>query len=346
MPRIQMRRESALALLLVSSCATAQVQKGDSILVGADQDGNRVKLFDSAGEVQRDFFPFASGFTGGVRVALGDVSGDGTPDLIVAAGPGAGPHVRVFDGLTNQVIMDFDAYRPDFSGGVHVAAGDVNGDGLADIIVSPDAGAGPRIRVFSSRSGAVLHDFHAYDPGFQGGVFVSAGDIDGDRRADIITAPASGAGPHVKVFSGSTGSLLHSFFAFATNFTGGVTVAGGDFDGDGVDDIITGAGAGGGPHVKVFSGRTSEELASFFAYTPSFTGGVRVGAGDINDDGLADIITTPGSGSAPQIARFLGPNAEAGATNLAFDVNYTGGVFVASQLFVPTIFRDGYEPLR
>ena len=88
-------------------------------------------------------------------------------------------------------------------------------------------------------------------------------------------------------------------FAYGAAFTGGVRVATADVDGDGVQDIITAAGAGGGPHVKVFSGVDAHLLASFFAYTPSFSGGVYVAAGDVNSDGKAEIFTGPEPAAGP-----------------------------------------------
>ena len=79
---------------------------------------------------------------------------------------------------------------------------------------------------------------------------MAAGDVNGDGHADIITGAGAGGGPHVSVFSGTDLSILASFFAYDPAFTGGVTVAAGDVNGDGLADIVTGAGAGGGPHVE------------------------------------------------------------------------------------------------
>jgi hypothetical protein len=94
-------------------------------------------------------------------------------------------------------------------------------------------------------------------------VFVASGDVNGDGFADIVTGSDAGAGPHVKVFNGQTGSELHSFLAYDVSFQGGVRVAAGDVNGDGFADIITGAGAGGFGAVKMFDGQTGDLIDSF-----------------------------------------------------------------------------------
>ncbi len=93
-----------------------------------------------------------------------------------------------------------------------------------------------------------------------------------------ISLPARcGGGPHVKVFSGVNAAELQNFFAYATQFTGGVRVATADRNADGRLDIVTAAGPGGGPHVRIFDGLTLAEIDSFFAFSTNFSGGVFVG---------------------------------------------------------------------
>ncbi|HEY1191467.1 MAG TPA: VCBS repeat-containing protein, partial [Gemmata sp.] len=128
---------------------------------------------------------YDSGFTGGVNVALADVTGDGVADLITGTTTGSS-HVKVFDGVTFQQVKSFLAF-PGFTGGVNVAGGDVNGDGKADIVVSVASGGPPQVAVFSGADGSVLRSFLAYDSGFLGGVRVAVGDVDGDGKADITT---------------------------------------------------------------------------------------------------------------------------------------------------------------
>jgi hypothetical protein len=281
--------------------------------------------------------PYSPNFQGGVRVATGDVNDDGVLDIITAPGRGGGPHIMVFDGRNGNVIHSFFAYDPRFGGGVFVAAGDVNGDGRADIITSPGAGGGPHVRVFSGLDRQILVEFFAYNPMFTGGVHVASGNVDGVGFADIITSPDFSGGPHVRVFSGLSGQpvggTIGSFFAYHPAFIGGVWVASADVDLDGHADIITGAGTGGGPHVRVFSGATGGEINGFFAYHPAFGGGVRVGVSDVDDNGRPDILTAPGPGGGPHTRAFQGTEPvplSSGAFNfMAFSVTFTGGVYVA-----------------
>jgi List-Bact-rpt repeat protein/VCBS repeat protein len=263
--------------------------------------------------------------------------------LLTGPGAGTAPAVQVVDvGQSTTLAVEgeasFFAYDPSFRGGVFVAAADLQGDGSLQIVTAPGPGGGPHVRVFNEDGSDFGVSFMAYDPSFVGGVRIASCDVDGDGRDEIITAPGPGGGPHIRVWrvNGAAVTELTGFFAYAATFTGGVFVACGDFDGDGRDEIVTAAGAGGGPHVaiwKIAPDGTVVPVAGFFAYDPSFAGGVFVAAGDLDGDGRDELITGPGPGGAPQVAIWSidGTGTVTPFTSfLAYDPAFGGGVRVAT----------------
>ena len=231
---------------------------------------------DYNGNKESEFFAYGENFSGGNEIIGADVNGDGIDEIITGAGPGGGPQVRIFN-TAGEVKGQFFAYGQNFRGGVNVAAGDVNGDGIDEIITGAGPGGGPQVRIFNI-AGKVEGQFFAYDSSFRGGVRVAVGDIDGgaaQKKQEIITAPGSGGGPHIKIFDNNA-NLESQFFAYNKNFRGGVQIAVGDVDSDGLAEIVTGAGPGGAPHVIAFEAN-GKLMGSFYAYEDKFNGGVNVG---------------------------------------------------------------------
>jgi serralysin len=297
-------------------------------------------------------------------------------------GPQGGAAVNV---QTGDLVGQFFAYDPRFQGGLFVAAGDFNGDGRSEIVTGPDQGGGPHIVVFTLNPANpnintnfvqfgtlfpgvtpfAAAGFFAYDAGFSGGVRVAVGDVNGDGFMDIITGAGPGGGPHVKVFSGAPGGgVIRSFFAYDPGFRGGVYVAAGDYDlvangvtpGKFTADIMTGAGAGGGPHVKVFSGSGSGLLTEFFAFGPdsgpSIFGvdlGVSTGVGsvafsDVDGNSAPDIFVTTFRGPRTRLAAFKNNGATVQRVALTvpqppFQLDPSGDLIALNPSGVP--FRDG-----
>jgi hypothetical protein len=205
------------------------------------------------------------------------------------------------DGSLAMAVTPFgEGYR----GGVRVARADVNGDGVPDLVTASGPGVGARVKVWDGATAALLADISPF-VGYAGGLWVAAGDMNGDRVPDVAVGTDLGNLPHVKVFSGRDWGELTSFYAYAPGFLGGVRVAMGDVNRDGFADLVTGAGYGAGPHVAIFDGRALsagrglEKVAGdFYIFTPQMTAGLNVAAGDVDGDGFADIIAGPGGGPA------------------------------------------------
>ncbi len=189
--------------------------------------GGRVDVYDGKTHALLvTLTPFGASYHGALSVAAGDVNHDGKADVIAGTGPGSTAQVVVLSLATGAAapLETIAPFSPGFHGGVSVAAGDVDGDGKADVIVATGPGTPGVIRVFSGATKTRLSSFSPY-PSFTGGVTVSAADVNGDHRTEIVAAPGVGGGSQVKIFTGTTGALLSSFLG-ATG-SGAVTVAAG-----------------------------------------------------------------------------------------------------------------------
>jgi FtsP/CotA-like multicopper oxidase with cupredoxin domain len=225
-------------------------------------------------------------------------------------------------------------------------------------------GGGPAVNVYSGIDNSVLASFFAFESSFTGGVQTAVADVNNDGISDLIVGAGPGGGPRVIVYNGATNftTTLFDFFAFSSSFTGGVDVAGGDFNADGFADIVVGAGAGGGPQVNIFDGRTGNVLTQFYAYDQSFRGGVTVAVGDVDGSSFNSVVTGAGAGGGPNVrtfrnsrffdidaARILPGNQSISMNQtssfFAYETSYTGGVQVAVGLNSGAPFGGFYRIL-
>lgn len=208
-----------------------------------------------------------------------------------------GAFARIFNGKGEVKRTGFFAYDDSARGGSRVLVADLDHDGIDEKIV-----AGATFVTVTSGNRTIAH-FAPYGIAYKLGMSLAVGNVDGDAKLEIVTGAGRGGGPHVRMFQ-MDGTALGSFFAYDKKFTGGISVAVGDVDGDGKDDIVTGPGRGGGPQVRIFTPAGKPIGVGFFAYAKNFTGGVNVAVGDIDKDGRAEIVTGPGRGGGPHVRAF------------------------------------------
>jgi len=344
--------QSKLSLLRLEEKATPAI-------VGAVGSGPgvapSVSIFDETGAILHTFAPYAAVFTGGVNVAVGDVTGDGVLDVVTGAGPSGGPHVEVFDGAgllagIDRPLISFFPYAAAFTGGVYVAAGDIDsnfgGDHRAEVVTGPGQGGGPHVQAFSFAADGTNQQtelsFLAYDPAFTGGVRVGLADFGGDNGgvagsktlgdSEIVTAPGPGGGPHVRMWDydaqiNDPDNFMNLIVDIGPGFTGGLFVSGGyltnnrDEDGFVYADLVVSADAGGAPHVVTYrlDGFVDPARRDVAIY---ILANAPIG---INEDtGLPEDVT-------PNNALF---------SKYVYDLNYHGGVRVG---MIRDVNADGFD---
>ncbi|XOU94098.1 MAG: LamG-like jellyroll fold domain-containing protein [Candidatus Kerfeldbacteria bacterium] len=268
--------------------------------------GPQISIFNSEGVVLGRCFAYAEHLRSGVRVTVADLDGDNSSEIITAAGPSGRPHIQIFNNRCQRLSPGFFALDGQFQGGTHVTSGDIDGDGDDEIIVTAGKGGGAQVMAYD-KNGNTLLNFFAYDKDtFRGGIKATAIDIDGDGIDEIVTGPEYGS-PHIQIFqirNGEAHLLNPGFYAFSTDFKGGVSVTGADVNGDDVNEIVVSVGHESASLIRVFNKDGSIFRNDYYTYTEDFEGGINVTSGDLNGDGRDEILTIPASEGQPNVRRF------------------------------------------
>lgn len=237
-----------------------------------------------------------------------------------------GNFVKVTNRFGTEVRKSFFSFTGAADGGRLTSVGDLDRDGSKEVVIA----SGNRI-IVKTTAGKALSAFYPYGKGYNGDVTFAVGDVNGDKRKEIITGTGKGHAPLVRIFTSNGKQVYKEFTAYGSTLRAGVQVAAGDVNGDGKDEIVTGAGTGTAPHVRVFSGTTGKPLTKgFFAYTSTLRVGVSVAVGDVDGDGTQDIITGPGKGGGPHVRIFDMDGKAKGGGFFPYDTANRSGVRVGA----------------
>jgi len=251
------------------------------------RNGDFVRFFDVLGNRTRNgFFVFEEGYKGGDKVAHIDLDGNGKRDLLVVN------RNRIMawrdDG---QIFTKLYPYTTSYQGELRVAVGDLNADGYMEIYVAPSAGYPGALKVYTRHGRKMRQDRYPFGENYTGGFYLGAGNVIGDPygKDQLLIGSGKGLQPKVGIYNFEL-EKLHEWLAYEYWFTGGVPVTGGDVNGDGVDEIIVGAGPGKKPVVRIFDQSGTQLYPEFTTYDALGTPGLEVISADVDFDGKDDVI--------------------------------------------------------
>lgn len=316
--------------------AAAMFIVGTPPVSAADTHAPEIKVFEAkkkgAKITEQNFFlGFDQSYTNGATVAVCDLDNNGMSEIVLGAGQGAAPEVKVFS-RKGKLKASFMAYDASVTSGLHVACGKLQGKkSAAQIVVGPGRGAGPQVKVFDMQ-GNLQTSFMAYNEGFHGGVSVAVGKVDKKFQGQqIITGAGPGATAHVRVFDKNGTFTGQDFHPFADDYDGGVSVAVANVDGGKKAEIVMGQYIFGGL-VKVYKNNSAKQIVGEFKpYGDDFQGGVMVAnVKDIDKDGVHELVTVPRQGGSPHVKIVEGHGETINDDLFAYDKEFRGGTAIAA----------------
>lgn len=289
-----------------------------SAIIGQAQP--KVKIFNQSGELVKELDPFP-GYRGEIKVSHGNFDNQEDEELVFSAN---GNQIKIFS-YDGKLKKQFYPFAKNYSGAVSLAVADFDNDGIDDLVVAPTEQALP-IKIFSAE-GKLMKEIYPYGKNYKSGISIAVSDYNADDKFEIITS-ALGGGEKVKVFSFS-GELLKSFSPFGVSFKGGVNIAAVNISGRGNSaqtDLVFVPASGMEAIVRVYNSNLSLKR-QLLAFDRNQKKGANLTSGDLDNDGLSEIIVGSATGIPSQIEIYNGSAKKINSFNPYSD-NFSGGVNV------------------
>src|SRR3989338_3098604 len=247
--------------------------------------GDFVRFFRANGErVRNGFFAFDSAYDGGAQLASVDLDGNGKRELMAVR---RGKILIWKD--DGQLYMRRYPYGASYQGTMKIAIGDINWDGYGEIYVAPKDGYPLPIKIYTRHGRQMFRDWYPFGETDDGGDSLAVARTEGQKNGTLLVGSGKGRAPDVYVYSSKL-DLFGFWPAFESSFLGGISVAAGDVDGDGDDDVIVGSGPGKKPFIHIFDQAGKTLFPAFEAYASFGTPGIEVQARDVDFNGKDDVV--------------------------------------------------------
>lgn len=195
----------------------------NDLVVGLGADAKPIiKVMNENGDLLLDFLAYSENYNKGVNVALGDLNGDEVDEIVTGTMTGGGPQVMVFT-ANGKLVLQFFAFDEKSRYGVNVTTGDVDGDGIDEIIAAQGGNSTPLVKIFDNK-GNIINEFYAYNKNLNSGLSIQGVDVDNDGIDEVLTAIDAKISPQVNLYS-NDGLLRYSFNAFTQkDYPGGLNI--------------------------------------------------------------------------------------------------------------------------
>jgi hypothetical protein len=248
--------------------------------------GSFVRVFNKKGETNRNgFFLYDKNYKGNSQIIKKDINKDGQEEIVVA-----NTNKITAYNSANTELYSFFPYGDKYNLGINFDLNDFDNDGYFEIITGPGKGYAPLVKVFSYKGEVINKGFYAYAKTFMGGVTIAVCSTKGNANKEIITGTATSGSALVKIYDKNGKLLSGGINAYGKAFKGGVNIACGDIDGNGAEEIVTGAGFGGSSQVRIFNNKFQTINNGFWAYDKTSKNGVRVMVNDVDGNGIKEIL--------------------------------------------------------